>query len=97
MLTPEEIKELRKNLEELSQIEPEIRTSPEMEEELQNLRKELAKKDLIIEEMKKTEEVKTTTANKTTTETPRATSQASTASWERGWGNGFTSFSCVLR
>ncbi len=51
----EEIKELHRNLEELSQTKLETRTSPEVEEELRSLQKELAKKDLIIDGMKNTE------------------------------------------
>jgi len=52
----EEIKELKQSLDELSQQETETKTSPEVEEELQALRKELAEKDQLIEEMKKTAE-----------------------------------------
>ena len=52
----EEIKELKQNLDELPQLEPETKTSPEVEEELQALRKELAEKDQLIDEMKKANE-----------------------------------------
>jgi len=52
----EEIKELKQSLDELSQQETETKTSPEVEKELQALRKELAEKDQLIEEMKKTAE-----------------------------------------
>ena len=55
-LKNEEIKELKQNLDELSQQEPETRTSPEVEEELRTLRKELGEKDQLIQEMEKTNE-----------------------------------------
>jgi cell division initiation protein len=55
-LKTEETKELREKLDTLSQQELETRVPPEMEEELQNLRKELEEKDLLIEEMKKANE-----------------------------------------
>ncbi len=55
-LKNEEIKELKQNLDELSQQEPETRTSPEVEEELRTLRKELGEKDQLIQEMEKANE-----------------------------------------
>ncbi len=51
-----ENQELRQKLDTLSLKELETRIPPEMEEELQNLRKELEEKNLLIQEMKKTEE-----------------------------------------
>lgn len=52
-LNNEEIKELKQNLDELSQQEPEVKTSPEAEEELRALRKELAERDQLIQELEK--------------------------------------------
>ena len=50
------IKELEQNLDEQARQEPETRTPPDVEEELLALRKELEEKDLVIQEMKKTNE-----------------------------------------
>ncbi len=55
-LKNEAIKELKQNLDALSQQEPETRTSPEVEEELRTLRKELGEKDQLIQEMEKANE-----------------------------------------
>lgn len=49
----EEIKELKQNLDELSQLA--TKTSPEVEEELHALRKELAEKNQLIAELKKSD------------------------------------------
>ncbi|MFP6637636.1 MAG: DivIVA domain-containing protein [Nitrospinaceae bacterium] len=52
----EETQELRQKLDTISLQELETRITPEVEEELQNLRKKLEEKDLLIEKMKKAEE-----------------------------------------
>ncbi len=57
-LKTEEIKELKQSLDKLSRQEPETRTSPEVEEELRTLRKDLREKGQLIQEMKKTNEGK---------------------------------------
>ena len=55
-LKNEETRELREKLDTLSLKEPETRIPPEIEEELQTLRKELEEKNLLIQEMKKADE-----------------------------------------
>jgi cell division initiation protein len=52
-LKNEETRELTEKLDTLSLQEPETKIPPEVEEELQNLRKQLAEKDLLIQEMNK--------------------------------------------
>ena len=59
----EEIKKQKESLQELSLREPETRTPPDVEEELRVLRKELEEKDLLIQEMKKTDESRSNGSN----------------------------------
>ena len=66
----EEIKELKRSLQELSLREPETRTPPEVEEALRALRKELEEKDRLIQEMKKTDESRSNGSNPLSQLTP---------------------------